>query len=249
MVTFGSLFTGIGGFDLGFERAGMRCLWQVEIDQYCWRVLWEHWPNVPKWDDVRTFPPDFSNQWNVDVICAGFPCQPFSCAGKMLGASDERNLWPETIRVIRVLRPRFVVLENVPALLADEYFGTVLADLAACGFDAEWDCLPAVAFGAPHRRDRLFIVAHTERGGLESRIFGREEQAAVEPPANRGTSFGTYLGEMWRDEPSISVLDDGLSGKLAEASSRLTGNAVVPDVAEWIGRRIACSDPRPRSER
>jgi DNA (cytosine-5)-methyltransferase 1 len=236
--TFGSLFTGIGGFDLGFERAGLECKWQVEIDTYCQQVLWEHWPNISKWDDVRTFPPDFSNEWNVDVICAGFPCQPFSCAGKMLGADDERNLWPQTIRIIRVLRPSIVVLENVPALLANEYFGTILADLAACGFDAEWDCLPAFAFGAPHYRDRLFIVAYSERGRLEGGIFGCGEQTAIKPPANRGTSFGTYLGTTWGDEPCISVLDDGLSGQLAEAASRLTGNAVVPDAVEWIGKRI-----------
>src|SRR5687767_562507 len=111
-MTFGSLFAGIGGFDLGFERAGMRCEWQVEIDPYCRRVLAKHWPDVRRWDDVRTFPPD--GDWGVDVICGGFPCQDISAAGKQAGIEGERSgLWGEYERIIRVLRPRIVVVENV----------------------------------------------------------------------------------------------------------------------------------------
>ena len=242
-LTFGSLFAGIGGFDLGFERAGMVCKWQIEIDPFCWELLWEKWPTVPKWDDVRTFPPDFSCWWNVDVICGGFPCQDISNAGKRTGIEGERSgLWKEFSRIIRVLRPPFVVVENVSALL-NRGMERVLGDLAACGYDAEWDCLPAAAFGAPHLRDRVFIIAHSQCRRLEGRVFGRGESGAIIPPANRGTSFGTYLGKAWSNEPSVSVLDDGLSGKLAEASSRLTGNAVCPQVAEYIGRQLirACN--------
>src|SRR4029450_13011646 len=108
----------------------------------------------------------------VDVICGGFPCQPHSLAGRRAGANDERDLWPHFARLIRELEPRWVVAENVPGLLSSDagrFFGTVLGDLAACGYDAEWDCLPASAFGAPHRRDRVWIVAYPLCGGREER--------------------------------------------------------------------------------
>lgn len=158
-MTFGSLFAGIGGLDLGLERAGMECRWQVEIDEYCQKVLHKHWPDVPKYGDI--FDVDFTQVEPVDLICGGFPCQPFSVAGKRRGAKDERYLWPEFARAIREARPEWVLLENVPGLLAMAgEFGQVLADLASCGFDAEWDCIPAAAVGAPHLRYRVFVVAH-----------------------------------------------------------------------------------------
>src|SRR5262245_38127917 len=113
-LTFGSLFAGIGGFDLGFERAGMKCVWQVEIDPYATKVLEKHWPHVRRHDDVQTFPP--AGDWRCDVICGGFPCQPVSLAGKRRGQDDERWLWPHFSRIIRELRPRFAVVENVPGL-------------------------------------------------------------------------------------------------------------------------------------
>jgi DNA (cytosine-5)-methyltransferase 1 len=157
-LTFGSLFAGIGGFDLGLERAGMVCKWQVEIDDYATRVLEKHWPTVRRWNDVRTFPPE--GDWNVDVICGGFPCQDISVAGKGAGLAGARSgLWYEFARIIRAVRPGWVVIENVPALTA-RGLGTVLGDLAEIGFDAEWHCIPASAVGAPHRRERIWIVAH-----------------------------------------------------------------------------------------
>jgi DNA (cytosine-5)-methyltransferase 1 len=217
----------------------MECKFQVEIDPYCQRVLAKHWPNVRRWDDVRTFPP--AGEWGVDVICGGFPCQDISNAGKRAGIDGERSgLWSEFIRIVRVLRPGFVVVENVAALLG-RGMGRVLGSLAACGYDAEWQSLPACAFGAPHYRDRVFIVAHAERWRLEGGLLGRGKSGAIEPPANRGTSLGTYLGPAWGNEPQISLLDDGLSGGLAEFSSRATGNAVVPQVAQFIGERIVAA--------
>ena len=156
-MTFGSLFAGIGGFDLGLERAGMVCKWQVEIDPYARAVLDKHWPEVPKHDDVRTFPPQ--GEWSVDVICGGFPCQDISVAGKGAGLAGARSgLWYEYARIIGELRPRYVIVENVAALLtrgADVVLGT----LASLGYDAEWHVIPASAVGAPHRRDRLWIIA------------------------------------------------------------------------------------------
>ena len=158
-LTFGSLFAGIGGFDLGLERAGMVCKWQVEIDDYANRVLAKHWPDVARHDDVRTFP-TAEREWGVDVICGGFPCQDISIAGKGAGLAGERSgLWHQFARIIRTIRPRWVVIENVPALTS-RGLGTVLGDLAEIGFDAEWHCIPASAVGAPHRRDRIWIVAN-----------------------------------------------------------------------------------------
>ena len=161
-MTFGSLFAGIGGFDLGLERAGMVCKWQVELDDYASRVLAKHWPNVPRHDDVRTFP-TADRDWAVDLICGGFPCQDISVAGKGAGLAGERSgLWYEFARIIGDIRPRYVVVENVAALL-NRGMGTVLGDLSSLGYDAEWHVIPASAVGAPHRRDRVWIVANARR--------------------------------------------------------------------------------------
>ncbi len=217
----------------------MTCKWQVEIDPYCQKVLAKHWPNVRRHDDVRTFPPTAADEWGVDVICGGFPCQDISTANPLgAGIDGERSgLWREYSRIIRAIRPSYVIVENVANLLK-RGISTVLGDLASLGYDAEWESLPAFAFGAPHYRRRVYIVAYAKCRGLEGWIFRRRESTAIKPPSNRGTSLGTYLGETWGGEPSLSLLDDGLSGALAEFSSRATGNAVVPQIAQWLGERI-----------
>src|SRR4051794_13891679 len=216
ILTVGSLFAGIGGFDLGLERAGMRTVWFCEQDAYCQRVLAKHWPGVPCYPDVRALVAEPEGQrcgpgWAgrphpagtgelessfrqglsvsvppVDVLCGGFPCQDLSGAGKQAGIDGERSgLWHEYARVIDVLRPRYVVVENVRNLLAGDggrWFGRVLADLAACGYDAEWDCIPASAVGAPHRRDRIWLVAYPHRDELRHQPGRRgrpAEQGAV----------------------------------------------------------------------
>ncbi len=155
MPAFGSFCSGIGGLDLGLERAGWTCTWQCEIDQYCRSILANHWPDVPCYDDIRTIPNDAPR---VDLLAGGFPCQPVSLAGLGRAQLDERWLWPAVARLVRVLRPRLVLLENVPGLLV-RGFSDVLGDLAAVGFDAEWFVLGAWQVGAPHRRDRVFVVA------------------------------------------------------------------------------------------
>jgi len=154
MLTFGSLFSGIGGFDLGLERVGMKCKWQVEIDEYATKILEKHWPKVRRYKDIK----EVKELEYVDVICGGFPCQDISNAGKRAGITGERSsLWKEYLRVIRMVRPKYVIVENVAALI-NRGLDTVLADLASCGMDAEWDCIPASSIGAPHRRDRVFII-------------------------------------------------------------------------------------------
>ena len=166
VIRFGSAFAGIGGLDLGFERSGMECSWQVEIDDYATRILAKRWPNVRRWDDIQTFPPgDEVEPWRVDVIAGGFPCQDISLAGKGGGLAGERSgLFFEIIRLARLLQPRAIVLENVAALLA-RGMGAVLGELAAIGFDAEWHCIPAAAVGAPHIRDRVFVVGYANSQG------------------------------------------------------------------------------------
>lgn len=159
------LFSGIGGFSLGLERAGMRTVAFCEQDGYACRVLRKHWPTVPIFEDVRTLTKRRLAQHGieVDVICGGFPCQDISFAGKGAGLKGERSgLWGEFARLIREIRPRFAIVENVAALRS-RGLDQVLGDLAAIGFDAEWHCIPASYVGAPHRRDRVWIVANAAR--------------------------------------------------------------------------------------
>jgi len=314
--TVGSLFAGIGGFDLGLERAGMEIKWQVEIDPFCRAVLAKHWPDVRRYEDVRTVGAELGY---VDVICGGFPCQDISTAGKGAGLAGERSgLWSEYLRLICHLRPRYVVVENVAALLA-RGMGTVLGDLAEGGYDAEWDCLPAVAFGAPHRRDRVWIVAypkcgrdgeskqaireHDKRGirgraqvpadavgrdraravadadvgrfqveriaepaWLESSRGGqpdgcgqiRQQQHAAATVEHADGSGCEHAGEgharsrvfregeridpavagagWWDVEPDLGRVAHGVPNRVDRLKG--LGNAIVPQIAEWIGRRI-----------
>ena len=233
MPTFGSLFAGIGGMDLGLERSGWECKWQVEIDPFCRRVLAKHWPSVPKHDDVRTFPPD-SGDWRVDLIAGGFPCQDISGAGKGAGLDGERSgLWREQFRIIRDLRPRYVVVANSPVLLV-RGLDRILGELASLGFDAEWSCLSACSLGAPHTRERLFIVAHSD--GLDGEAWlgaghDRKGQASLQRDRIRERH------EHWVESASRAARGaDELPGRVDR--TRSIGNAVLPEVAEFIGRRL-----------
>ena len=263
MITFGSLFAGIGGLDLGFERAGMECSWQVEIDDYATRILAKHWPNVRRWDDVKTFPPgDELKPWRVDVIAGGFPCQDISLAGKGAGLSGERSgLFFEIIRLARLLQPRAIVLENVAALLA-RGMGAVLGELAQIGFDAEWHCIPAAAVGAPHIRDRVFVVAYSQRdpirqqpgrgsgsngtGAAFTAIDGKKQLLANTGEPRREKRQGgegaarelaaITRNDWWATEPAVGRVADGVPHRVDRL--RGLGNAVVPQVAEVVGRWV-----------
>lgn len=273
-LTVGSLFSGVGGLDLGLERAGMRVAWQVEIDDYATRVLARHWPNVPRFRDVREC--GRHNLAPVDLVAGGFPCQPHSLAGKRSASGDDRDLWGEFARILRELKPRWVVAENVPGLLSSEagrFFGRVLRDLAASGYDAEWDCLPAAAFGAPHLRDRVFLVAHARgkqlsqqsqpqsegsaaadtggagvlrpvanghsRGGTRSALKPQVQAAVFVRPDLVGCG-GSHFGAAWQAEPNVDRMADGFPGRVDRI--RGLGNAVVPQVAEYVGRRILAAE-------
>ena len=172
-----SLFTGAGGGLLATQHLlGFRTVCYVEIDPYCQRVLQSRiqdglLDDAPIWDDVRTFD---GKPWAgcVDLVTAGFPCTPFSCAGKRVGKRDKRNLWPDTLRVIDEVRPEWLLLENSPDIRCNRrqadhgappkagYYGKILSDLASSGFDARWSVLSAAAVGACHGRRRLWVVAH-----------------------------------------------------------------------------------------
>ena len=156
-LTVGSLFSGIGGLDLGLERAGMQVIWQSEIDPYACKVLKKHWPEVPNHGDIKQI--DWRAVEPVDVICGGYPCQPFSLAGQRKGTDDPRHLWPWVRTAISELQPRYAILENVRGHLT--MGGTqVIGELAEIGYDAEWRVVSAAGMGAPHRRDRIIIVAY-----------------------------------------------------------------------------------------
>lgn len=251
----GSLFAGIGGFDLGLERAGMRVAWQCEIDPDARAILAKHWPKVPCYGDIREI--DWADVEPVDVICGGYPCQPFSCAGKRQGELDERHLWPEVARCIRAIRPRWVLLENVSGHLSMG-FGDVLGDLAALGFNAWWDCIPAAAVGAPHLRDRVFIVAWRHAGnadglGCQSAIMGQngpnhqnENRNASHNDTGRPKRHAIAgrpcdSGVDWSTGPTVSPIrrmDDGVPASLDAPRLRGLGNAIVPQIPEMLGRII-----------
>jgi len=209
------LFSGIGGFSLGLERAGMRTVAFCEIDPKCREVLAERWPAVPRYDDIRSLTGDRlrTDGIAVDAICGGFPCQDISLAGKGAGLAGERSgLWFDYARIIGELRPRYVIVENVAALLG-RGLDRVLGDLAALGFDAEWHCIPASALGARHRRDRLWIVAHAtgERRG--------ETRADSERHPQRLAISGDVLADA--DSPRLQEWEP-IGRRLAEEIGRFS---------------------------
>ena len=158
------LFSGIGGFSLGLEQAGMQTVAFCEIDPFCQSILKKHWPLIPIYDDVAKLRGKDIGQ--VEVICGGFPCQDVSSAGQQKGITANRSgLWSEYCRLIGEIQPQFAIVENVIGLLQGgqgRWFGRVLGDLAEIGYDAEWHCIPAAYIGAPHFRDRVWIVAYSK---------------------------------------------------------------------------------------
>jgi DNA (cytosine-5)-methyltransferase 1 len=225
------LFSGIGGFSLGLERAGMRTVQFCEINPFSRSILAKHWPDVPCHDDIRTFQPG-----TADVICGGFPCQDISNAGKRVGITGERSgLWGEFARVIRSVRPRYVIVENVAALNF-RGLGSVLGDLSEIGYDAEWHVIPASAIGAPHERERCWIIAYpADLARLYQPDIAKEAQRLLDDAPAWATC-------PW-DAPAATVcrMDDGISDRVDRTSA--LGNAVVPQIPEIIGRAImkACS--------
>lgn len=191
------LFSGIGGFSLGLERAGMETVAFCEIDPFCQKVLKKHWPRVPILEDVRKIDGD-EFRGSINVICGGYPCQPFSVAGKRAGQDDDRHLWPEVARLVSEIRPRWFIGENVAGHITMG-LDNVLSDLEELGYTVEPPLvIPAVALDAKHRRDRVWIIAHTERerGWQEQKCGPRSEDPAK--PGHDGQTrslANTHRGE------------------------------------------------------
>jgi DNA (cytosine-5)-methyltransferase 1 len=205
-----SLFTGIGGIDLAAEWAGIKTIGQCEIDEYATRVLQKHWPTVPRWRDIHDLRADdiFEatgySEGEITVLSGGFPCQPHSFAGKRKASADERDLWPEYRRIIRDIRPRWVVAENVRGLLSSEngrFFGGILRDLAELGLDVGWCLYAATHAGASHRRERVFIIAHTH----SERFLWRRGCEVVSQRREMGASHEEVRTSLW-PEATVRVV-------------------------------------------
>lgn len=220
-----SLFAGIGGFDLGLERTGgFKTVAFAEIEPYASRVLAARFPGIPNLGDVTK-----AEYPHADIICAGFPCQDVSKLGDRAGLAGEHSgLWREVVRAVRVVRPSYVLLENVADLLVREV-GQVAGDLASLGYDTEWDCIPARAVGSPQRRDRWFGVAYPARVG--DRLPQSSLPSRWDEPQHRA---------WWEAEPDVGRVADGLPNQ----SHRLAalGNAIVPQIPELIGHAILTAD-------
>jgi DNA (cytosine-5)-methyltransferase 1 len=236
------LFSGIGGFSLGLERTGgFETVAFCEIEPFPRRVLAKHWPEVPCYEDVRTLTAErlTADGIAVDFICGGFPCQDISLAGEGAGLDGERSgLWSEIARLVGELRPVFVVVENVSALLG-RGLGRVLGDLAALGYDAEWHCISAAFVGRPQLRDRIWIVAYP---------YGEKlERGALTGSSQTERAFASkQLGAMAAALARISApagSSGGISYGVPHRMDRLAalGNAVVPQIPELIGHAILAS--------
>jgi len=245
-LTFGSLFAGIGGLDLGLERAGMECKWQVEIDDYCQKVLAKHWPDITLYGDVHNV--GNHNLEAIDLICGGFPCQDVSQQGLRKGITKgtRSGLWFEFHRIIEEMQPQWAIIENVRGLLSIDNgagFGTVLRDLATIRYNAEWACFPASAFGAHHKRYRVFIVAYPQSRNVQPPKQTRACQSSTweqeQGHTNRDRGIFAQLPTIdprLSSEPRVGRVAHGIPHRVDRL--RALGNAVVPQVAEWIGQRI-----------
>jgi DNA (cytosine-5)-methyltransferase 1 len=239
----GSLFAGIGGFDYAAQQLGWTTAWVSEVDPWCNAVLKKHWPDVPNLGDITAI--DFSQAPAIDVLCGGFPCQDISSAGKGAGITGARSgLWSHYARAIEALRPKWVLIENV-SILRRRGLDRVLRDLDALGYDAEWHCVPASAVGAPHQRDRIWIVAYPRSVSAADRERPVHGQAG-EHPAEAGVDAqrdaatgGAALGD---SEPA------GLQGCPGLRDTR-TGRPNVEPAAGAEGLRVPQGDTdHPRLE-
>jgi len=221
------LFSGIGGFSLGLERAGMETVAFCEIEEYPRKVLKKHWPNVPIYEDVRKLN---GRKISADVVCGGFPCQPHSFSGSRKASKDSRDLWPEYHRIIGEGKFKWIIGENVLGLLSSEggrYFGRILGDLAGLGYNAEWFNLQAGAVGASHLRPRVWLVAYPN----ETQLKGRSISSRVQE------EYTNACYSRWgKDKPGVVRTLNGIPNQMDRVGC--LGNAVVPQIPELIGRAI-----------
>lgn len=240
---FVSLFAGIGGFDLGLERAGMQCVGQVEIDKKCQLVLAKHWPNVKRISDIRDVKGDEFG--TVDLICGGFPCQPFSTAGKRKGQTDDRYLWPEMLRVIQAIRPAWVIGENVAGIISLA-LDQVHSDLESIGYQVQSFIIPACAVGAPHRRDRVWVVANSRL----LRPKNRKEQTTRAVECGQTTLPHTYNTGLQGGKRGGAFYEQGTPtlGSTTEFCQDVC-NSTIPRLPDWCGGSVGQPFPLTEFER
>jgi len=247
MLTVGALFAGIGGIEFGLERTGyFETRWFVENDGFCQKILRKHWPRIPVYGDITTL--DLATLPKVDILTGGFPCQDISVAGTGKGIKEgtRSGLWFYFAKAIGILRPKYALIENVP-MLAKRGLDIVLANLAEAGYDAEWFDLRASDFGAPHRRERIFIVAG--QPDLERRViaddWGERIQRFVQEKVSQKRGFSwckdvrrveDFMGRPNVPQPLFRGTRDGIPDWVDRI--RALGNAVVPDCAEFVGEMI-----------
>ena len=239
-----SLFSGIGGLDLAAEWAGFTTVGQCEWADYPTKVLEKHWPDVPRWRDVRDLTAaDFTARTGlrtVDCISGGFPCQPHSVAGKRQASADVRDLWPEYRRIVSEIKPRWVVAENVPGLLSSEdgrFFRGILRDFAEMGFDVGWATISAASVGAVHRRERMAIVAHANSNGLQG-VQPEQVQREQDLPLHKAArSIKDWVQRSDQFEPKLLRNFNGV--RSGAHRLRCLGNAVVPQQFHPIFKAIA----------
>lgn len=217
-MTHGSLFSGIGGFDLAAEWAGWTNVFHCEINPFGQKVLKYYWPNAISYDDITKT--DFTiHRWRIDVLTGGFPCQPFSVAGKRKGTEDHRNLWPEYFRAIKEIQPLWVVGENVPGIInwsGGLVFEQVQADLESEGYEVWPVILPACSVNAPHKRERVWFVAYSKNIRLQQSRNARDRRTRFENSYNNGTTPNTnsrrQSSEKYGQKESVRFAENGLSG-------------------------------------
>ena len=239
-----SLFSGIGGLDLAFEWAGGNVLAMCEINTFCQKVLRKHWANVPIFNDIHKFSKNegIFNNTTIDIIYGGFPCQPFSVAGEQKGKEDDRYLWPEFSRVVGEFKPRWVLAENVPGILsiaADD----ICRDLERQDYEVGiWD-YEALSIGAPHRRERIFFVAHSRcsllQRSVKQRTLQNEAEEGTSHISERPSSTCGLYGQ-WEPEPRVDRMVNGLSHRMDRL--RALGNSVVPQQVYPLFKAIMESD-------
>lgn len=229
------LFSGIGGFSLGLERAGFNTVAFCEVDAKCRKVLNKHWPKVPIYEDVQTLTGEqlLNDGITVDVICGGFPCQDISTAGKGDGIVGERSgLWSEYYRLIKELNPKYVIIENVPALRS-KGLALVIQNLSEIGYMGEFHCIPATFLGASHQRDRIWIVAYPLCQRTQVSITGQQPAIQLLRSESENWKVGRNL---WPSESRVRGVANGVSGRVDRI--RQLGNSVVPHIPELIGKSI-----------
>jgi DNA (cytosine-5)-methyltransferase 1 len=224
----------------------MECVGQIEIDPFCQKILAKHWPNVKRMEDIKNVRGDEFG--TVDLVCGGFPCQPFSCAGKRKGKSDDRYLWPEMLRIIKTAGPSWIIVENVAGIISME-LDKVLFDLESIGCQMQTFIIPACAVDAPHRRDRVWIIAHSTNTRVKKmyqwekcadEILSDSNIQRLEGKESTGES-GWKSGlstqcSIWPTESGICRVSNGIPHRMDRLKT--LGNAVVPQIVEIIGRAI-----------